>query len=73
MQKAKVKLPDLKEEQKLWQQGYDFVVGLDEAGRGPLAGPVVACAVCAIFSSPPQTRGGNYFILYSIQQSPRQP
>lgn len=26
-------------------QGYKFVTGLDEAGRGPLAGPVVAAAV----------------------------
>ena len=25
--------------------GYDFVAGLDEAGRGPLCGPVVAAAV----------------------------
>jgi ribonuclease HII len=23
---------------------YDFVIGIDEAGRGPLAGPVMACA-----------------------------
>lgn len=27
------------------EQGYERVVGLDEAGRGPLAGPVVAAAV----------------------------
>ncbi|MDO8530504.1 MAG: ribonuclease HII [bacterium] len=33
------------EEKKLWKQGYECVVGLDEAGRGPLAGPVVAGAV----------------------------
>jgi len=25
--------------------GYSFVAGIDEAGRGPLAGPVVASAV----------------------------
>lgn len=25
--------------------GFRFVIGVDEAGRGPLAGPVVACAV----------------------------
>ena len=37
--------PDFNYEKKLWQQGYNFVVGLDEAGRGPLAGPVVAAAV----------------------------
>ncbi|MEK7664084.1 MAG: ribonuclease HII [Patescibacteria group bacterium] len=38
--------PSLKEEKKLWKQGFDFVVGLDESGRGPLAGPVTAAAVC---------------------------
>lgn len=32
-------------EDKLKKQGYDFVIGVDEAGRGPLAGPVVAAAV----------------------------
>ncbi len=31
-------------ESKLWSQGLDFVCGVDEAGRGPLAGPVVAAA-----------------------------
>lgn len=29
----------------LWGQGYRQIVGLDEAGRGALAGPVVAAAV----------------------------
>lgn len=38
-------LPNFSEEKKLWKQGYKNVVGLDEAGRGPLAGPVVAAAV----------------------------
>mmetsp|Transcript_43371 Transcript_43371/g.110974 ORF Transcript_43371/g.110974 Transcript_43371/m.110974 type:complete len:203 (-) Transcript_43371:291-899(-) len=31
---------------KLWAQGYRLVAGTDEAGRGPLAGPVVAAACC---------------------------
>ncbi len=31
-------------EQKLWQSGVARVAGVDEAGRGPLAGPVVAAA-----------------------------
>ncbi|MBN2467190.1 MAG: ribonuclease HII [Deltaproteobacteria bacterium] len=32
-------------EDDLYRQGYRFIAGLDEAGRGPLAGPVVAAAV----------------------------
>lgn len=32
-------------EQKYWSAGIDFIAGVDEAGRGPLAGPVVAAAV----------------------------
>jgi len=31
-------------EKHYWDKGYDYVVGVDEAGRGPLAGPVVAAA-----------------------------
>jgi ribonuclease HII len=37
--------PTLEEEMALFAQGYSFVAGLDEAGRGCLAGPVVAAAV----------------------------
>jgi ribonuclease HII len=33
------------QERKLWKQGFTYVAGVDEAGRGPLAGPVVAAAV----------------------------
>jgi len=32
-------------EQKHIQEGYRFICGVDEAGRGPLAGPVCAAAV----------------------------
>ncbi|MCR4336691.1 MAG: ribonuclease HII [Candidatus Omnitrophica bacterium] len=35
----------LKHENRVKSQGFFFVVGIDEAGRGPLAGPVVAAAV----------------------------
>lgn len=34
-----------KEEKKLWKKGFKKIACLDEAGRGPLAGPVVAAAV----------------------------
>jgi ribonuclease HII len=37
--------PDTKLEEKLFNDGYDTVVGIDEVGRGPLAGPVAAGAV----------------------------
>lgn len=36
---------NLEHEQTLWQQGIQSIAGVDEAGRGPLAGPVVAAAV----------------------------
>ncbi len=32
-------------ERKCYDEGHQFIAGLDEAGRGPLAGPVVAAAV----------------------------
>lgn len=32
-------------EKQYWQQGCQYVAGMDEVGRGPLAGPVVTCAV----------------------------
>ena len=40
---------DLNEEKKLFSQGYKIIGALDEAGRGPLAGPVVAA--CVIFNA----------------------
>ena len=37
---------DKTEYEKKWQQrGFPLVAGVDEVGRGPLAGPVVCCAV----------------------------
>lgn len=37
--------PTLETERSLWAQGLRHVAGIDEAGRGALAGPVVAGAV----------------------------
>ena len=37
--------PDFAQEENLWAQGYHLIAGIDEVGRGPLAGPVVAAAV----------------------------
>ncbi|MEM9971049.1 MAG: ribonuclease HII [Pseudomonadota bacterium] len=36
---------DFSEEQRLMRQGFAIVAGVDEVGRGPLAGPVTAAAV----------------------------
>jgi ribonuclease HII len=45
MPQSKKQVPTLLEEMALFAQGYSFIAGLDEAGRGCLAGPVVAAAV----------------------------
>ena len=37
--------PTLARESALWAKGLRYVAGLDEVGRGPLAGPVMAAAV----------------------------
>lgn len=38
-------IPDIHLEKELWQKGFLHVAGVDEAGKGPLAGPVTAGAV----------------------------
>ena len=40
-----IKTLGLEIEQRYWQEGKKTLAGIDEAGRGPLAGPVVAAAV----------------------------
>ena len=40
-----IDLPNFEFETKLHKQGYQNVAGVDEVGRGPLAGPVYAAAV----------------------------
>ena len=40
-----MQMPSLAEELELKAQGYKLIAGIDEAGRGALAGPVVAAAV----------------------------
>ena len=41
----KVRIPTAEDEAEYWAQGLFYVAGLDEAGRGPWAGPVYAAAV----------------------------
>lgn len=45
MKKMLLSGPDFDQEDKASKQGYELIAGVDEAGRGPLAGPVVAAAV----------------------------
>jgi ribonuclease HII len=44
MTKVRV-VPSLSQEIRAWRAGFRHVAGVDEVGRGPLAGPVVAAAV----------------------------
>ncbi|MCQ2406871.1 MAG: ribonuclease HII [Oscillospiraceae bacterium] len=46
LEKQKLRLEEmLRCERELWAQGMDYIAGVDEVGRGPLAGPVVTAAV----------------------------
>lgn len=70
-------VPTFAEEQKLWKQGIKYIAGIDEVGRGPLAGPVVAAAV--IIKNTPrdnlaflQADGKKLIIKDSKKLSPKQ-
>lgn len=43
---SRSKTASLRHEREYYAQGYSAIFGLDEAGRGPWAGPVAAGAVC---------------------------
>lgn len=43
--KTKVEIDNYKYEKELWNRGINLIAGVDEVGRGPLIGPVVAAAV----------------------------
>jgi len=45
--------PDLKLERRFWRCGFSHVAGLDEAGRGALAGPIAVGAVILPADPPP--------------------
>ena len=46
----RTKKPTWQVEKAFWREGYQRVAGVDEVGRGPLAGPVVAGAVVLRYS-----------------------
>lgn len=50
-------MPDFSLESEAKAKGFQFVCGVDEAGRGPLAGPV--CAAAVVFPDDVQIEGIN--------------
>lgn len=67
-------LPDFKFEEKLWDEGYKIVVGVDEVGRGAWAGPVVAGAVvfkALVIARSPADGGVNTVTKQSLYRLPR--
>lgn len=60
--------PDLRFEQALWAAGVPCVAGIDEAGRGALAGPVAAAAV--ILPPDPAVQAALSMVRDSKQMSP---
>ena len=57
--------PDLSFERRLWRSGLRYIAGLDEAGRGALAGPVAVGAVML----PCKPRGGTFGGLAGVRDS----
>lgn len=46
LEEESTRIEELKKfEYQAYQEGYTYIAGIDEVGRGPLAGPVVAAAV----------------------------
>ncbi|OGH06096.1 MAG: ribonuclease HII [Candidatus Levybacteria bacterium RBG_16_35_11] len=43
--KNKPQKPTFREEEILWKKGFNYIIGIDEVGRGAFAGPVVTAAV----------------------------
>ncbi len=57
----------LRLERKLRTEGFSFIAGIDEAGRGPLAGPVMAAAVCF----PPDAKVPRVFDSKQVSETER--
>ena len=52
-QKLEQALKRLEYDKKYLERGVNCLAGTDEAGRGPLAGPVVAACVVLDYDNPP--------------------
>lgn len=62
--------PDLEIEKALWEAGVPYVAGIDEAGRGALAGPVTAAAI--ILPAEPSINRVLHGVRDSKQMSPKE-
>jgi ribonuclease HII len=62
--------PDLSFELPLWESGVRYIAGIDEAGRGPLAGPV--CAAAVILAPSPSLPQALHGVRDSKQMLPAQ-
>ena len=56
------------QEKKLFAEGLRYVIGVDEAGRGPLAGPVVAASLCCLPSHVNLIRAADSKVLSEKQR-----
>ena len=61
--------PSLKREAALWSEGRSIVAGMDEVGRGPLAGPVVAAAVVFPMGAKPIRGLDDSKVLSALQRA----
>ncbi len=62
--------PDLSFERRLWRSGVQIIAGLDEAGRGALAGPVAVGAVVLPHRAVPALRSRLAGVRDSKQMRP---
>jgi ribonuclease HII len=60
--------PTLRRERALWQAGRIVIAGVDEVGRGPMAGPVVAAAVVLPVNARPIPRLNDSKVLSADQR-----
>lgn len=61
--------PSLRREAALWVEGRSTVAGVDEVGRGPLAGPVVAAAVVFPMGAKPIRGLDDSKVLTALQRA----
>jgi len=61
--------PSLRREAALWVEGRSTVAGIDEVGRGPLAGPVVAAAVVFPMGAKPIRGLDDSKVLTALQRA----